>query len=620
MSLLPRDDALTLDARRQIDALCLAFEDEWLAGRRPVVEAYLDRADSTLQPVLLKELLLLELDYRRSIGETPQLDDYLARFPVCEARVRAAFHRAVARHVTMRHLPGTLIGRYRVRRMLGAGAFAAVYLAWDEQLQREVAVKVPHASRLGNAGDRQRFVAEARAVARLRHPRIVAIYDAAELEDGTVYLVMQYVAGESLRQLINHGPVPSDEACHILMDVADAIDAAHRTGIIHRDLKPSNILLDELGQPHVCDFGLALEESQQRERRGEYAGTLAYMAPEQLRGQTHQLDGRADVWAAGVILYEMLTGRLPFLGRDREELTEEILTRDPRPPRQINRRIGRPVERVCLRCLEKRPGHRYPTASDMADELRRAHSRARHGWRITLSAAMVAVALLSSLAIAVWLTRSRPDLAGAPPLQGVVELTVWNSAQPLRQGLPLVDDRAVPLRTGDCVRLAVALNRPAHAYLVWLDAQGVPAPVYPWRRGDWRDRPADGPSTMHISLPEELDSGWTVHTPHTGMETLLLLVRPAPLPAQVDLQLLLSDLPRTPVPFRRHVVKFQQGRPLPSGLTWASPTAPDPDRGATLDQPVAIDDPLLKLQREVVRRLRPHFELIHAVSFPVQGD
>ena len=226
-------------------------------------------------------------------------------------------------------------------------------------MQREVAVKVPHPARLDDVHARQRFVEEARAIARLEHPRIVAVYDASELEDGTVVLVMQYVAGPSLRQTLDAGPMPVAQACSLLADVADAVDAAHRAGVIHRDLKPSNILLDESLQPHVCDFGLALQESRQHECRGECAGTLAYMAPEQLRGESHQLDGRADIWAAGVILYEALTGRQPFQGRDRKELTEEIFTRDPRPPRQIDRRIGKLVERVCLRCLEKRPAHRY---------------------------------------------------------------------------------------------------------------------------------------------------------------------------------------------------------------------------------------------------------------------
>ena len=305
--------------------------------------------------------------------------------------------------------------------------------------------------------------------------------------------------GPRLRQLLDGGPLAAAQACSLLADVADAVDAAHRAGVIHRDLKPSNILLDESMQPHVCDFGLALQESRQQECRGECAGTLAYMAPEQLRGESHQLDGRADIWAAGVILYEVLTGRQPFRGHDRQELTEDILARDPRPPRQIDRRIGKAVERVCLRCLEKRPAHRYPTAADLAEELRRAAcrpSRSGRGW--LFGGAVLAVLLFGPGWLPV--TGMRPT-EGPLPLQGTLDLMVWNPTQSQRQGVQLGDQRAVPLRTGDRVRLAVELNRPAYAYVVWLDAAGMPAPVYPWQRGDWANLPPMLPAAAALALP-----------------------------------------------------------------------------------------------------------------------
>lgn len=621
MSLLRRDDSLTLSDRKQIDGICLAFEDEWLAGRRPVVEVYLRQAQSAHQPALLQELLLLELDYRRSTQDEPHIADYLARFPTGAASVQAAFQEALSREVLVRHLPGSLIGRYRVRRTLGSGAFAAVYLAWDEQLQREVAVKVPHPARLGDASERQRFVEEARAVARLKHPRIVALYDAAELADGTVYLVMQYVAGQSLRQALDHGEMPPEQACCILADVADAIDAAHRAGVIHRDLKPSNILLDELGQPHVCDFGLALEESQQSERQGEYAGTLSYMAPEQLRGESHQLDGRADIWALGVILYEMLTGRRPFVGRDRPMLAEQILTRDPRPPRQINARLAKSVERVCLRCLEKRPAHRYPTAADVAEDLHIAAGRSPHARSIVLCGGLLLITLLLlSLVVALWWHHLHPTDTSPLPLQGSIELTIWNPAQSRRQGVRIGDDQAVPLRPGDQVRLAVELNRPAYAYVVWFDARGVPAPVHPWRLGDWQNLPADCPPAAYFTLPAEPGTGWAMRTSASGMETLLLLARHAPLPADVDLRALLSGMRDATIPCRPNAVRFQEGWPLPAEPKGLADATDEMKRDPVLNRPITINDPLLKLHQELVSRLRPHFELIHAVSFPVQGE
>jgi len=614
MSLLRRDESLTLTDRQELDGICLAFEDEWLAGRRPVVEGYLRQVPPARRSALLKELLLLELDYRRSLHEEPCREDYVARFPDAVASVEAAFQEACARAVPVRFLPGSWIGRYRVRRRLGSGAFAAVYLAWDEQLQREVAVKVPHPARLarlGSADQRQRLVDEARAVASLKHPHIVALYDAAELPDGTVYQVMQYVPGQSLRELLDRGAVPPDQGCRILADVSDAIAVAHRAGIIHRDLKPSNIVLDDLLQPHVCDFGLALSESQQCERRGEYAGTLSYMAPEQLRGEAHQLDGRADIWAVGVMLYELLTGRQPFQGRDRQELTEQILSRDPRPPRQIDPRIGRSVERVCLRCLARQPADRYATAADVAEDLRRAldHSACRRSPALYGGLLLLAL-LLVSAAVALWLHYAHPAGARILPLHGSLELTVWHPAHWQRQGVRLDDPQAMPLRPGDQVRLAIELNHPAYAYIVWLDAQGRPAPVHPWRGGNWQDLPAEILPVSGLTLPSEPDTGWEMRAPQSGMETLLLLARHSPLPADVSLRELLSTLPHTTIACRPHAVRFHAGRLLPVAQS----------RDALLDRPREIHDPLLQLHQELATRLRPHFELIHAVSFPVQGD
>ena len=153
--------------------------------------------------------------------------------------------------------------------------------------------------------------------------------------------------------------------------IAEAAHHAHRAGLVHRDLKPSNILIDEVGKPHITDFGLAIREDLQDLRTGEIAGTPHYMSPEQVRGETHRLDGRTDVWAIGVILYRCLLGRQPFSGRNHLEIFEEILHRDPKPPRQINDRLPRELERICLKCLSKRMADRYETAGDLADDLKR---------------------------------------------------------------------------------------------------------------------------------------------------------------------------------------------------------------------------------------------------------
>src|SRR5262249_28033830 len=141
-------------------------------------------------------------------------------------------------------------------------------------------------------------------------------------------------------------------------------------GIFHRDLKPANILIDVHGNPRVCDFGLAIDENSQNERLPHIAGTVPYMAPEQVRGEVHRIDGRTDVWALGVILYEGLTRKLPFPGADTEQCFEEILHPDPKPPRMIESRVPRELQRICLRCLSRRMSERYMTASDLAADLR----------------------------------------------------------------------------------------------------------------------------------------------------------------------------------------------------------------------------------------------------------
>lgn len=614
MSRLPRDDSLPLAERKRIDEICLAFEDEWLTGHRPVVEAYVRLADGAIGPVLLKELLLVDLDYRRSVREVPLPDDYLARFPEWSESVRAAFTVAAEQAVTARYLPGSLIGRYRVRRTLGAGAFASVYQAWDTHLLRDVAVKVPHPTRLGDEPSRQRFVAEARAVARLQHPRIVPVFDAGELEDGTVYLVMQYVAGPSLRQRMDAGPISPAQACAWMSEVADAVDAAHRAGMIHRDLKPSNILLDDNARPHVCDFGLALQEDRQEDACGERAGTLHYMAPEQLRGESHRLDPRADVWSVGVVLYEMLVGRLPFQGRDRAELSEDILHRDPRPLRQHDRRISRAVERLCLRCLEKRPGRRPATAADLADDLRSIAAEASPWNRRLLCATVVVLLLLVGWwAAPAWRSLRAAAAVGTLPLRGSIDLFVWNPADPHRQGASLGDPQTLPLRDGDRVRLTVDLNRPAYVYVVWLDASGDWSPIYPWKKGSWSELPAHSTAQVNVGLPEESGVGWPIRVPRSGMETLVLLARATPLPDAVPVGELLRALPRTPLPQRTHAMWFQEDK-----LQSADPLGDL--RQPELKRPVAIHDDLLKLQRQLVDKLQPHFELIRAVSFPVGGE
>jgi tRNA A-37 threonylcarbamoyl transferase component Bud32 len=263
------------------------------------------------------------------------------------------------------------VGRFELLGVLGRGAFGTVYKARDPQLDRTVAVKVPRAGNLAAPHDLDRFLREARAVAQLRHPAIVSVHEVG-VSNALPYLVSDYVAGVSLADLLSARRPSPDESAALVADVAEALQYAHGQGVIHRDIKPSNIMLDEQSQPHVMDFGLAKRDAGEITMtvEGQVLGTPAYMSPEQARGEGHAVDGRGDLYSLGVVLYQLLTGELPFRGTQRM-LLHQVLHDEPRPPRRLNDRLPRDLETICLKALAKEPGRRYQTAGEMAADLHR---------------------------------------------------------------------------------------------------------------------------------------------------------------------------------------------------------------------------------------------------------
>src|SRR5438270_10002427 len=258
------------------------------------------------------------------------------------------------------------IGRYRVERILGEGGFGLVYLAHDGQLQRLVAIKVPHRKLVDRPEDAESYLAEARTVANLDHPHIVPVCDVGSTEDCPCYVVSKYIDGTDLATRLKLSRLSIHEAVELVATVAEALHHAHKQGLVHRDIKPGNILLDRSGKPFVADFGLALRE-QDLGKGPRYAGTPAYMSPEQACGEGHRVDGRSDIFSLGVVLYELLTGRRPFQADSQEELLEQITNRDVRPPRQWDDAVPKELERICLKALAKRVTERYTTALDMAN-------------------------------------------------------------------------------------------------------------------------------------------------------------------------------------------------------------------------------------------------------------
>jgi class 3 adenylate cyclase/predicted ATPase len=275
--------------------------------------------------------------------------------------------------------PPAAFGRYQVRRTLGTGSFGAVYLGHDTQLDRPVAIKVLHGGPDLPAVEVERFLQEARRLARLRHPGIVTVHD-VDVHQGQVYLVSDFLDGPSLAEWLKNNRPAWPEAARLAAAVADALAHAHERLVVHRDVKPANILLTAGRTPVLVDFGLALDEAQAGGReKGTISGTPWYMSPEQAAGTAHRIDGRTDVYSLGVVLYELLTGRVPFRATLPLELFRQVRDDEPQPPRQLVRDIPPELERACLKALAKRQQDRYTTAADFADDLRRVLSMAAEG-------------------------------------------------------------------------------------------------------------------------------------------------------------------------------------------------------------------------------------------------
>jgi len=246
-----------------------------------------------------------------------------------------------------------------------------VYKARQTALDRVVAVKMILSSHLASPVQVERFVAEARTMARLQHPHVVRIHETGQVH-GQHYMVMEYIAGPSLSQVLRRGPAGPEQAARWVATVARAVDHLHQQGIVHRDLKPSNILLDENDRPYVTDFGLVkMLGTSHLTTTGAIVGTPSYMAPEQATGRAAKVGPHSDIYSLGAILYELLTGRPPFLEETPLDTLVQVIEGEPIAPRRLNPAIPEKLEIICLKCLEKATEERYATAAALADDLDR---------------------------------------------------------------------------------------------------------------------------------------------------------------------------------------------------------------------------------------------------------
>jgi serine/threonine protein kinase/ABC-type amino acid transport substrate-binding protein len=387
----------------RVERACDQFEDVWRAGGRPVLDDLLRDAGEADRPALLEALLPLELHYRRAAGENPAPDEYLRRFPDAAELIAAAFG---APGALTRSGPGDpnpprpTVPGYELLAELGRGGMGVVYLARQVELDRTVALKMILAGPHAGPAERARFVAEARATARMHHPNIVQIHEVGEA-DGLPYLVLEFVEGGSLAQALDGTPQAPRAAARLVELLARAMAYAHERGIIHRDLKPANILLEDSARvesqtvecrkveeggsgpsdfttlrlddfrPKITDFGLAKVSDPERSLTvtGAVMGSPNYMAPEQARGDTKKVGPAADVYALGVILFELLTGRVPFTADSAVTLLRKVGSEQAPSPRALCPAVPRELEAICLKCLEKDPARRYPSATALAEDL-----------------------------------------------------------------------------------------------------------------------------------------------------------------------------------------------------------------------------------------------------------
>ena len=538
-----------------VELAAVDMEHRFRDGELVTVEHYLDELTEIprdSEPV--DELIAQEYELRRRRGEDPPISEYQQRFPQRDIEALLGSHPDLTAAVDSGTKPNrkpttapvpTRIGRYEVVEEIGSGTFGRVYRCHDARLKREVAIKLPHPGRPLSSEQVQGYLHEARGAARLHHAGIVSVLDTGEMEDGRGYVVYEYVAGSTLRDRYRQNDYTREEAVRWCTEIAEALHYAHMHKVVHRDVTPSNILIDAEGHVRLTDFGLAkVEDHFYREDRGRMVGTVAYMSPEQVRGESHWASPQVDVYGLGVVLYELLTGCRPF-NKERgsmQAMLDQIERRVPNPPRTLDPSISKDLEAICVKAMAKNPADRYTTAVDMADALRDAvavTSATRNGGpprRIVYLATLGGLPMLLLLGLWYWLVppTSIPPTPIPPIDEPAVKVIVLRDFEEY-DVTDYQSEWVLPLSDGDPVRLGIQLNQPGHVYALLL-SEHEPAdwiyPEAPQSQIAAKSREFAFPSSSDSESPKE-PTYWELDTKQQrGLKMFLIAVTDEPLPPE----------------------------------------------------------------------------------------
>ncbi len=506
--------ALVSDGDVPIDLIVHEYRVRTLWGDGPSISEYLTRFPAQSDAVRV-ELTRIEREISNSNSKTIDPISDLDVYPVTVATPPPGAGEPASVSGEDRS-PPERIGRFDITGTLGSGGFGVVYRGHDRELNRDVAIKVPRAECVAALGGTSAYLAEARNIASLDHLGIVPVYEVGCSDDGLCYVVSKLMPGGNLEQLIRDARPSYERSAELVACIAEGLHHAHGRGLVHRDIKPANILIDARGNPLLADFGLALHENDFGSGPG-YVGTLTYMSPEQARVEGHLVDARSDIFSLGLVLFELLSGKLPYRSKSKRQLVAEITACEPRPVRQLDEMVPEELDRICQKARATRLSDRYSTAHDLAEDLR-AFLRRRPKpsvprWALPLAfCAATAVALVAFI-----LSRQQspsptpvptPVTLAAPYLEmdHLVPDPDGNGLQ--RVGITMND---IPLPSGEQVVLDVQLpkKQKGFVYMFQFDEGRAPKRLWPpdLARQDEVDvlqYPADGRGLVLDGAPRRI--------------------------------------------------------------------------------------------------------------------